>query len=133
MAKHEVSEEDILRLLDEGERIALERARGIASWFDDRLKIAGFGIGIDGLVGLIPGVGDAFTAGMGLYLLQLAMRLKLGLSTYLAMILNILIDLLVGAIPILGDLFDFAFRAHRKNMKIIEQKLEHKARKALPK
>lgn len=80
------------------------------------------GVGIDGLIGLVlPGAGDAITGFGSAALLLLA--LKEGVPTVMIgrMVLNILIDLAVGAIPVVGDVFDIAFRANRRNYAIIEE------------
>ncbi len=118
-------------MLNADERQALDRADSIASWFDDRFTLpgTGFRFGFDGIIGLIPGVGDTVTGLLGLYFLQLAMRLKLGVGTQVRIVLNIIIDSIVGAIPLLGDLFDFGFKAHRKNNDLIRRKLHERARR----
>ncbi len=115
-----------LAKLTEDERAHVERARSIASWMDDKISIGGFGVGLDGLIGLIPVGGDAISALIGLYHYWLAGKLKLGFGTQLSILINITLDFLVGAVPLIGDLIDFAFRSHRRNMKLIERKLAEK-------
>lgn len=114
---------DDLNHTDE-ERAALDRANAVASWLDDKIKVLGFGIGLDGLIGLVPVAGDVFAAIMGLFHLNLARKLNLGLSVQFALVFNLLLDLVLGAVPVLGDLFDFAFRSHRRNLKVIEKALQ---------
>ncbi|MEM1151523.1 MAG: DUF4112 domain-containing protein [Pseudomonadota bacterium] len=75
--------------------------------------------GLDALLGLIPVLGDAITAFMGLYALVLAQRERESFWGHVAMIWNILLDFVLGAIPLVGDLFDWAFQAHRKNFRIL--------------
>ena len=115
-----------LAKLNEDERAHVERARSIASWMDDKISIGGFGVGLDGLIGLIPVGGDAISALIGLYHFWVAGKLKLGFGTQLSILINLALDFLVGAVPLIGDLIDFAFRSHRRNMKLIERKLAEK-------
>ncbi|MEM9988035.1 MAG: DUF4112 domain-containing protein [Pseudomonadota bacterium] len=79
-----------------------------------------FRVGLDGIVGLIPGVGDAVTGAMGLYALKKAHDVNLPFGKRVKMIWHIAVDSFIGSIPILGDLFDFAYHAHRKNYHILK-------------
>lgn len=117
-----------LNHLSETDAAAVRRARKLARLMDDRFKIAGFGFGLDGIIGLIPVAGDLFTSGMGLFHLKLAHQLGLGGGTLVRIVFNLLIDFLIGFIPVVGDWFDFGFRSHRKNMNLIEKKLERRRR-----
>ena len=76
-------------------------------------------IGLDGILGLIPGVGDLITGGMGLYALSIARSYRLPWHVHARIFINVAVDTVVGAIPVVGDLFDFAFHAHRKNYRMI--------------
>jgi len=104
---------------------ARARVRRVAKLLDSCFEIPGtrFRFGWDGLIGLIPGA-DLVTALPALYILFEARRLKLPLPTLLGMAGNILIDLLVGLIPVLGDVFDFAFKANLRNAVLFEKALE---------
>lgn len=79
--------------------------------------------GLDPLIGLVPIVGDLIPAAIGLYLVFEAR--ELGASRWLRakMVGNLLLDLLVGAVPFLGDFFDFMFRAHHRNLKLLQKEL----------
>jgi hypothetical protein len=79
--------------------------------------------GLDPLIGLVPVVGDLIPAAIGLYLVFEAR--ELGASRWLQarMVGNLLLDLLVGAVPLLGDFFDFMFRAHHRNLKLLQKEL----------
>lgn len=118
-----------LARLSESERAKIKRARSIASWMDDKLKIGGFGVGLDGVIGLIPIAGDGFSVLMGLYHLKLAQDLKLGAGVSSSIVTNLAADFAVGFIPVLGDLLDFTYRSHRRNMKLIEKKLVERLEK----
>lgn len=79
--------------------------------------------GLDALIGLVPVVGDLIPAAIGLYLVFEAR--ELGASRWLQarMVGNLLLDFLVGAVPVLGDLFDVLFRAHYRNLKLLQKEL----------
>lgn len=95
----------------------------IARWMDAKFQIPGtnFRFGLDGLLGLIPGVGDLSTFAISGYLVLLMARN--GASGYILarMILNIVIDGALGAIPLIGDAFDFVHKANLKNMRLMQQ------------
>ena len=81
-------------------------------------------VGLDAIVGLIPVVGDAITAAMGLYLVWEARNLGMPRWQLWRMAGNVGIDSLIGAVPLAGDLFDFAFRSNTRNIKIIRKHLD---------
>lgn len=80
----------------------------------------GFRIGLDGIVGLVPGVGDAATGLLSLWLLREAHREGLPRSALIRMGGNIVIDTTLGAIPLIGDVFDFFWKSNARNLRIIE-------------
>ncbi len=84
-------------------------------------------IGIDGLVGLIPGFGDLVLAILGLYPVLEAWRLKLPPRHLLRMLFHLAVDTAVGAIPIVGDVFDFGYRANKRNVDIVREQLRQRA------
>lgn len=95
----------------------------IARLMDNKFVIPGtnFRFGLDGLLGLIPGIGDLSTFAVSGYVVLLMARN--GASGYVLarMILNIVIDAGLGAIPVIGDLFDFVHKANTKNMRLMQQ------------
>ena len=101
----------------------LEHVYFLSRWMDDRFRIPGTNIrfGLDGLIGLIPGVGDFSTFIVSGYLVLLMARN--GASGYVLarMIFNIVLDAALGAIPFVGDLFDFAFKANVANVKLMQR------------
>lgn len=92
-----------------------------ARLLDDRFRIPGTNVrvGLDALLGLIPGAGDWLGAAIALYLPAKAVAEGASAPVILRMFLNILIDLLVGVIPILGDLFDVTWRANLRNAELL--------------
>lgn len=109
-----------------GHEHVLRRLRWLAELFDDRFRLPGTNkrFGLDGLLGLAPGIGDAATAVVSLYLAAESWRLGLPITTMLRMGINVLVDMIVGALPLLGDLFDFAWRANKKNVRLVLDHVE---------
>ncbi len=99
----------------------IEKLRRIARLMDSQFAIpgTGFRFGFDGLLGLIPGVGDTVTAISTAYFVGMADQLGVPGHIKFKMILNGFIDWLVGLIPFIGDLFDFGFKANSKNARLI--------------
>ena len=104
----------------------LERARQLAKLMDARFSIAGVRFGLDSLIGLIPGVGDAVTLAVGLYPLLVARRHKLGKLVEWRMMMNLGIDFAGGLIPLAGDVFDLLYKANLKNLALLERAAEKK-------
>jgi hypothetical protein len=77
--------------------------------------------GLDGIIGLIPGLGDAVTAGVSLLVLIVAHRERVPATIIGRMLLNILIDLAIGAVPFFGDVGDFFFQSNRKNLELLKR------------
>jgi hypothetical protein len=91
---------------------ALEAAETIARWMDRRY--------LDPLLGLIlPGAGDLLGAGLGLYPLLLAWRRGAPRALLARMLLNLSVDMLGGSVPVVGDVWDFFFKAHSRNLDLL--------------
>lgn len=97
---------------------SLQRLEKLGQLLDSALPIPGtrFRIGLDGILGFIPGIGDAAGAAMSAYLIFEAARLGLPVTTLLRMTGNVAIETVIGAVPIVGDLFDIAWKANLKNV-----------------
>jgi hypothetical protein len=93
----------------------------LAQWLDAEFEIAGRKVGWDAIVGVIPIVGDIATAVIGAYPIYIARKHDLGRAVQVRMALNLLIDWGVGEIPVVGDLFDVAFKANLKNADLLER------------
>ncbi len=103
----------------------LQRLETISRVMDDWIEIPGlrYRIGLDGVIGLIPGIGDV--AGFFVSSLLLAEAARAGLSRWVLfrMVLNILFDALIGAIPFVGDVADFFWKANRSNLQLLRKSL----------
>ena len=101
----------------------LDRLRGIATVLDDAIRIPGTNIrfGLDALLGLLPGAGDAVTGGVAAYAIVLAARLGAPPVVIARMAMNVLIDVATGTIPVLGDIFDVGWKSNRKNVQLLER------------
>lgn len=102
-----------------------ERVRSLARLLDSAIRIPGTNIrfGLDALIGLIPGVGDVSGAAMAGYIVLTAARLGVPKAVIGRMVLNLGVDTVVGAIPLLGDLFDVGFRANLRNSVLLDRYL----------
>jgi hypothetical protein len=104
--------------------IAPEWVRALVRFMDDAIAIPGtrFRIGWDAILGLLaPWVGDGVSAVSHVTLIWSAFRAGLPRVVFARMLLNVAIDALVGSVPILGDVFDAAFKANRRNLELIER------------
>jgi hypothetical protein len=95
----------------------------LAKLMDAQFRIPGtdFRFGLDGLLGLIPGAGDLSTFAVSGYMVLILAKNGASGFVLARMILNILIDATIGSIPLIGDLFDFAFKANTRNMRLMKE------------
>ena len=102
----------------------------IADLLDSRFVIPGTNIrfGLDGVIGLIPGIGDVISALISLYLIGRASRLGLSPWIKARMLWNVALDTTVGAVPLLGDAFDVAFKSNRRNIALVRKALQKQRR-----
>jgi hypothetical protein len=95
----------------------------LAGLMDDRFSIPGTNIrfGLDSVVGLIPGIGDAIGGIVSSYIIWRAQRMGASNWVLLRMTGNMLFDSALGVIPVLGDVFDWKFRANRRNLELLRR------------
>ncbi|MDP3859667.1 MAG: DUF4112 domain-containing protein [Stagnimonas sp.] len=109
----------------------LQRIETLAYWLDELIRIPGtrFRIGLESLIGLIPGVGDLAGLLMGGYVVIEAHRMGAPGELKLRMIRNVALDAVAGLVPVFGDLYDFAYRSNRRNLQLL---LDHYRPAAAP-
>jgi len=107
-------------------------ARKLAYWLDAGFRIPGTDLrfGVDPILGLIPGVGDAAGAVLAGWILVEAYRLGASRATLVRIAGNVALDAAVGAVPLFGDIFDFAWKANLRNVALLERHLAEPGRAA---
>lgn len=97
--------------------------RAISRLLDDAFRVPGlrWRVGLDPLIGLIPVFGDLATVTMSFYILITAAQMQVPRATLYRMGMNIVIDYVVGSVPLLGNVFDFFWKANSKNMQLLER------------
>jgi Domain of unknown function (DUF4112) len=113
--------------LQTAERAAIESElhdlERLADWMDTRFRVPGTQIrfGLDGLLGLVPGIGDGVLALPALYIIGRARGLGVPTHVQARMAGNVVLDLLIGAVPLAGDLFDVGFKANTRNVRLLRE------------
>ena len=112
-----------LRSLSPGMQARLELLRQWSTRLDSAFQVPGLRVrfGWDPLLGLVPGLGDLVTPLYSIAVLVTAVQLGIPRVVQLRMLVNVIVDALIGAIPLLGDLFDVAWKANDWNMRLLER------------
>jgi hypothetical protein len=102
------------------------RLRRLSYLLDNSIPIPGtqFRIGLDSIIGLVPGVGDFVGGAFSLYIILEAARLGAPRALLARMGWNVAIDVLVGTVPLLGDLFDAGWKANMRNLALLERQVD---------
>lgn len=105
----------------------VKNLRTISWLFDELIRIPGTNIrlGADAILGLLPGGGDLVGGAVSSYAILVAARLGAPPAVIARMAMNIGIDALIGVVPLLGDLFDVAWKANRKNADLLERYMQN--------
>jgi hypothetical protein len=113
----------------ESREAALARLDALARLLDTAFVIPGTNVrfGIEAVMRLVPGIGDAAASALSCYLLYEAHRLGVPPRIFACMLLNVAIEGIVGAVPIAGDAFDVAFRANRRNVRLLRDYFDGRA------
>ncbi|MEG4968019.1 DUF4112 domain-containing protein [Microcoleus sp. B6-A1] len=109
------------------ERLAtLNRIRKLSRLMDTAIGIPGtkFRIGLDPIIGLVPGAGDIVDTAFSAYLIYLATRFNIPQKTLGKMIYNIGLEAVVGSVPLVGDIFDAFYKSNMRNLALLEAHLE---------
>ena len=104
----------------------VRRLRQLSRLMDNLITIPGtkVGVGLDPILGLLPIGGDFLGIILSCYIVVEAARIGVSRATLGRMVVNIIVDGLVGAFPMLGDLFDFAWKANTLNIQLLEEHLK---------
>jgi hypothetical protein len=99
----------------------LDRVRGLARVLDRYF--------VDPLMGLvIPGVGDVIGSLLGMYVVMIAARRRVSPVIIARMLMNLTADAVIGIVPLVGDIFDIGFKAHLRNVELLESRMSHGGR-----
>ena len=106
--------------------VDLVLSRRLARVMDDAVTVPGtrVGIGLDALIGMLPGIGDAVGSALSAAVIRDAIRARVPMRSLALMGLNLLLDALLGLVPAVGDLLDVAHRANRKNLRLLMREVE---------
>ncbi|HYJ86530.1 MAG TPA: DUF4112 domain-containing protein [Pyrinomonadaceae bacterium] len=114
-------------------QVKIDESLDRLSWLMDdfiRLPVIGWRVGLDALVGLIPGFGDTATSLVSFYILVSAVRYGVPKVTLLRMGMNLGIDYVVGSLPIVGDLFDAWWKSNQQNVDLLSKRATVSAEEA---
>jgi hypothetical protein len=107
----------------------VERLRALTRLLDSAIQIPGtrYRFGLDALIGIVPGIGDAVGALFSAFIVFQAARMGVSTPTLVRMMGNVALDTIVGEIPLLGDVFDAGWKANTRNLALLEGHLEQPA------
>jgi hypothetical protein len=107
----------------------LERLRWLGELLDNSIPVPGtnFRFGLDTIIGLVPGVGDLVGGALSAYIILEAARLGVPRALLVRMGYNVLVDVAVGTVPVLGDLFDAGYKANLRNLALVRSHVEKPA------
>jgi hypothetical protein len=116
---------DAIKTAGPGREDAMARITLVANLMDSAFLIPGLNrrVGLDAVLGLVPGVGDALSAAISSYIIWEARQLGLPRWKIARMIGNVAVDTAIGAIPFAGDVFDVVFKSNQRNLRIIHEHL----------
>ncbi|WP_135534729.1 DUF4112 domain-containing protein [Halostella pelagica] len=108
------------------EETAIQRMRAVSTVLDDAIRVPGtdFRVGLDPLVGILPVAGDSVMFVVSMYIVLEAANLGVPAPVVARMVANIAIDAVVGSVPLLGTLFDAAWKANRRNVRLVEEHVD---------
>ena len=116
----EAQPDDPESLPDSVDEAAVQRMRFVARLLDDSIRLPGtkFKIGLDPIIGVLPVAGDAVAAALSGYIILESARLGVSYLTLLRMLANVGVDFAVGSVPVVGDIFDVAWKANVRNLRL---------------
>ena len=113
-------------LSDRAREVDVTLSRQLARVMDDAVTVPGtrIGVGLDALIGLLPGIGDAVGSALSTVIVRDAVRARVPMAVLARMGLNLVVDALLGLVPGIGDLLDVAHRANRTNVRLLLREIE---------
>ena len=110
-------------ITDPAKHARIEQLRRIAELMDGQFRIPGTNIeyGLDAIIGLVPGIGDVICGLLSVWLIREAQQLGIPKWLVARMAWNVAVEVGVGSIPIIGDFFDVAWKANRKNIELLSR------------
>lgn len=116
---------DVDELPDSVDQAAVERVRRVAYLLDESVPVPGmdYRIGVDPLLSAIPGVGDALSAAVSLYIVAESARLGVPFTTVVKMLATVTIDMAGGMVPVVGPVFDAVFKSNKRNVEMLLEEI----------
>jgi hypothetical protein len=114
--------------------VDLALSRQVAKLMDDAVTVPGtsFGVGLDAVIGLLPGIGDAAGSVISGVIVRDAIRARVPMPVLALMGFNLILDALLGLVPAVGDFLDVAHRANRKNVRLLMREVERQPLREAP-
>lgn len=111
---------------DRAREVDIASSRRLARVMDDAVTVpgTGIGVGLDAVIGLVPGIGDAVGSALSGVIVRDAVRARVPMAVLAWMGLNLVVDALLGVVPVVGDFLDVAHRANRKNLRLLVREVE---------
>lgn len=110
----------------------LKELQKLSSLLDSKFEGPfGFRFGLDALIGLIPVIGDWIGAAMSIYIISQAASMGVGNATLIRMAINVALENIIDMIPLVGNVFDFYWKANNRNMELLEKHLQNPPRETI--
>lgn len=111
------------QMINESKVSTLQRLRRLSNLLDNAIAIPGTSLrfGLDPILGLFPGVGDFLTTAVSAYIVVEAARMGISRQILVQMAVNIVLDMVMGTVPVVGDVVDVAWKANTKNIALLEE------------
>src|SRR5258708_33103614 len=124
---------DTIRNAAPSRAASLRRMQAVANLLDTAFVIPGTKqrVGIDAIIGLVPGLGDILTTILSSYIIWEARNLGVSRFALTRMLANLGIHAAIGSLPLVGDVFDAFFRVNQRNMRIVRAQMERRSRQDL--
>jgi hypothetical protein len=102
----------------------MRTARILTNLLENKFKFLGFRFGLDPIIGFVPVIGDFIGLGLSVYIILIAFSMHVPGTLIAQMLKNVVIDFIIGSIPVIGDITDFFYKASSKNLRLLEEYVE---------